>query len=41
MEDNKIRIGITQGFKSAVSFILVISANALSKKFSDDNTALF
>ena len=28
-------------FKSAVSFILVISANALSKKFSDDNTALF
>lgn len=28
-------------FKSVVSFILVISANALSKKFSDDNTALF
>lgn len=28
-------------FKSAVSFLLVISANALSRKFSDDNTALF
>ena len=28
-------------FKSVVSFILVIGANALSKKFSDDNTALF
>lgn len=28
-------------FKSVVSFLLVISANALSRKFSDDNTALF
>lgn len=28
-------------FKSAVSFILVVGANWLSKKYSDDNTALF
>ena len=28
-------------FKSVVSFLLVISANALSRKFSDDNTTLF
>ena len=28
-------------FKSVVSFILVMGANSLSKKFDDDNTALF
>ena len=28
-------------FKSVVSFILVMCANSLSKKFDDDNTALF
>ena len=28
-------------FKSVVSFILVMAANAISKKASDDNTALF
>lgn len=45
------RYGLTNGmysygtavglFKSAVSFILVMAANAISKKASDDNTALF
>lgn len=28
-------------FKSVVSFILVMGANSLSKKFDDNNTALF
>ena len=28
-------------FKSVVSFILVMGANSLSKKFDDDNSALF
>lgn len=45
------RYGLTNGmysygtavglFKSVVSFILVMAANAISKKASDDNTALF